>query len=72
MAQPTKKTIMETLDAEAVEYDPTTLRDELEELLAEVLEDGAEISEIARREAAAPQCNSCGRSRLDGHVHQGV
>lgn len=65
----TKAQIIAELDRLGVEYDPAATKTDLVELLDELTEPE---DEIERREAAAPQCRQCGRSRLDGHVHIGV
>lgn len=65
----TKAQLLAELERLGVDYDPTATKAELVELLDELADPD---DEITRREAAAPRCVQCGRSRLDGHVHTGV
>lgn len=65
----TKAELIAELEQLGVEFDRSSTKAELAELLdvTDVIAD-----EIDRREASAPKCKQCGRSRLDGHVHVGV
>ena len=65
----TKAQIKADLDRLGIEYPADALKPELEALLDDAGEPTE--TELERRRRLAPRCPGCGRSRLDGHIHQG-